>query len=98
MEKLNKLAKLLEQFPNGIRIIDLTRKLGVRSRSTVYDYLNSLERMGKAHYERGIAYLGRGKSYRNVSPEESELLKERIRADARIRSAEVHAISNGERQ
>jgi len=55
MEKEDKCDKLLRQFPNGIRISILAQKLEV-TRSTVYDYLNSLELKGKAHYEKGIAY------------------------------------------
>ncbi len=54
-KNLDKLDRLLRQNPHGVRITDLAGKLGI-SRSTVYDYLNTLDLRGKAYYERGIAY------------------------------------------
>ena len=55
MEKLDKVDKLLRQFPHGARAVELARKMGV-SRSAVYDYLNSLEARGKAYSEHGLWY------------------------------------------
>lgn len=57
MENLDKLDSLLRQNPHGIRITDAARKLNVE-RSTVYDYLRTLDLKGLAHYEKGIAYPG----------------------------------------
>ena len=55
MENLDKLEKLLRQFPHGARAAELAKKMGV-SRSAVYDYLNSLETRGKARNEHGLWY------------------------------------------
>lgn len=55
-DKLDKTLAVLRQFPHGIRIVDLTRKVGVK-RTTVYGLLNTLDRKGKAFYERGTAYF-----------------------------------------
>ncbi len=55
MENLDKVERLLRQFPNGIRAAELAKKLGI-GRSRVYDYLNSMEARGKARNEHGLWY------------------------------------------
>ena len=60
MKNLDKLDKLLQQNPHGIRIINIAKKLDV-DRSTVYRYLESKDLQGKARYERGTAYPGKPK-------------------------------------
>jgi DNA-binding FadR family transcriptional regulator len=55
MENLDKLEKLLRQFPHGARAAELAEKMRV-SRSAVYDYLNGLEARGKARNEHGLWY------------------------------------------
>jgi hypothetical protein len=65
MDNLDKAEKLLRQFPNGLSVENFAKKLGVKIRgkpfvrSTGYDYLNSLEIRGLAHYVRGTAYPGK---------------------------------------
>jgi transposase len=54
-QKLDKIQAILRQNPHGIRITDLAKKLNVK-RSTIYDYLNSVELKGKAYFQRGVAY------------------------------------------
>jgi len=55
MENLDKVDKLLRQFPHGAKATELARKLGV-SRSAIYDQLNSLEARGKARNEHALWY------------------------------------------
>ena len=111
MENLDNLDKLLGRFPKGIKISEIPGKLGC-SRSTVYEHLNSLVLMGKAHYENGTAFPGKASSSAQdklTRGEHLELLKEkmrldsqerieRMRAEAMIRSAELEAYAYGERQ
>ncbi len=97
MGNLDKLDKLLRQNPHGIRIRDIVTRLGI-SRSTVYNHLNHLDLKGKAYYERGTAYPKKPSHLKLSKAERFELLKEIIRANALIESAELEAISRGERQ
>lgn len=54
MENLDKLDKLLRQFP-GNRAVFYAEKLGW-SRSKVYDYLNSLQLRGKTYSQNHLWY------------------------------------------
>jgi len=55
MENLNKVYRLLQQVPHGIRAVGLAKKLGI-NRTGIYDFLNSLKARGKARNEHGLWY------------------------------------------
>jgi len=84
-ENLDKVDKLLRQFPHGVRAIELAEKLGL-SRSAVYDYLNGLETRGKCSNEHGLWYSQastRASSEKEEQSKEAAFLaeKSRIRED-----------------
>ena len=66
IEKLDKVANEIQHFPKGKKISELAEKLGMH-RSTLYDYINTLELMGRAYYQRGTAYPERPKE--SIQPE-----------------------------
>jgi hypothetical protein len=55
MENLNKLDKLLRQFPHGARAEELAKRMGI-CRTRIYDYLDSLEVRGRARNEHSLWY------------------------------------------
>ena len=81
MENLDKLEKLLRQFPHGARAAELAEKMGV-SRSSIYDYLNSLVARGKARNENGLWYstaLVQSKPEKQAQSAETEFIADRNR-------------------
>lgn len=53
MEKLEKIDRLLRQFPHGITAAELAEKMDIK-RTAVYDFLNSLAVRGKAESRDGL--------------------------------------------
>ena len=60
-QNLDRVVRILRQFPHGIRIIDLAEKVGVK-RTTIYGYLKSLEMRGETSFQRGTAYPSKPES------------------------------------
>ena len=58
MDNCERILALLQQNRMPIQISKIAEKLGI-DQGTVYRHLRSLDLQGKAHYERGIAYLER---------------------------------------
>lgn len=70
-ENLDRCYKVVQQSSSkGINAVDTARELGVH-RTTVHNYLNTLELMGKVYSEHGLWYAKTGE--RGVKPEESEI-------------------------
>jgi sugar-specific transcriptional regulator TrmB len=88
MENLDKVDKLLRHFPHGVRATELAKKLGI-SRSSIYDYLNSLAVRGEARNEHSLWYP---KNHAQSEPEQDELTGEAdfLREKSRIREDHVN--------
>ena len=100
MGNSDKILKLLRHSPNGKKINDIAKKLGI-DRSTVYDHLNSLDLKKLAHYERGIAYLGKvGEKHSTALSDRPKLFRQLIPAFREI--AEIipsrYSVSSGEEE
>jgi Mn-dependent DtxR family transcriptional regulator len=71
MDNLDRCYKVvLQSSSKGISAVGIASELGVH-RTTVHNYLNTLELMGKVYSEHGFWYAKKGE--RGVKPEESEI-------------------------
>jgi len=74
MKKLDRCYKVvLQNSAKGIRVDEIARKLGVH-RTTAYNYLNSLQLMGKVESQQGIWRAKTGEQ--SIKPLEKEIVIE----------------------
>ena len=74
MDNLDKCFSLVQQnLAKGISAIDLAKKLG-KHRTTIHNYLSSLELMGKVESQRGLWYPKTGEQ--TIKPLEKEIVIE----------------------